>query len=217
MSTAQDNRYYREAGVEIFTDFEQGSELWLRARAGIVTASRFADVIAKGRGQEPSKVRRTYMLELAGEILTGRPAESFQTRYTERGHEMEPDARLQYVERYDVPVALCGFMRRGNIGASPDFLVGDDGLAEVKSRLPKFQIELLLAEKMPSEHYVQCQGQLLVSGRQFVDYISYWPGLPLYVKRIEPDAMWQEMLSTQLEIFSAELLLMVERLKEMQS
>lgn len=202
--------------LQIFTNFEQGSADWFAARCGVITASRFKDVISKGRGSEPSKVRRTYMLELAGEIITGRPAEGFQSRYTDRGHEMEPDARLQYIERYSEPVELCGFMRRGDIGASPDFLVGAEGLAEVKSRLPKFQIELLLANEMPSDHYTQCQGQLLVSGRKFVDYISYWPGLPLYVKRIEPEPQWQDMLSIMLEQFSTELQTMVERLKEMQ-
>lgn len=203
--------------LQIFTDFEQGSQLWFESRVGVITASRFKDVISKGRGSEPSKVRRTYMLELAGEIITGRPTEGFQTRHTDRGHDMEPDARLEYVERYSEPVQLCGFMRRGDIGASPDFLVGDDGLAEVKSRLPKFQTELLLSENMPSDHYTQCQGQLLVSRRKFVDYISYWPGLPLYVKRIEPEESFQDMLSAQLERFRFELFGLVEQLKDMQS
>src|SRR5437879_13785053 len=102
---------------------EQNSEEWLRARAGIPTASQFATVLAKGEG----KTRRTYMLKLAGEIITGEPMENFTNEHTERGHEQEPEARDLYAFQTGEGLYRVAFIRDGRKGASPDCLIGDDG------------------------------------------------------------------------------------------
>ena len=146
--------------LQIF-DCEQGSDAWHEARRGVPTASRFADVLAGGK----QLMRGKYLRTLAGEIITGECAESYSNAHMERGHEMESDAVILYAFEHDVQPMTCGFMRRGRAGASPDRLLGDDGLIEVKSKLPHLQIEVLEANKLPPEHVAQVQGELWISGR----------------------------------------------------
>ena len=198
-------------------DCEQNSPEWHQARAGIVTASEFDSVMAKGRGGEQSKTRRTYMLKLAGERLTGQVSSLWAgNAHTERGHAMEPDARRLYAFARDAMPLPVGFMKRGNVGASPDSLIGDDGLLEIKTKLPHLQLDLLLADEVPSEHMAQLQGQLWVSGRGFVDFVSYWPGLPLFVKRVERDEGYIANLASAVAAFEAELQALVARFSSMQ-
>jgi hypothetical protein len=104
--------------MEIYT-CEQGSEEWFAARLGIPTASQFQTIMAKGRDGGDSKTRRTYMMKLAGEILTGEPMDSFSNEHTERGHEMEPDARNLYAFMRDCEPQCVGFIRNGQKGCSP--------------------------------------------------------------------------------------------------
>jgi hypothetical protein len=124
----------------------QGSPEWIAARAGIPTASKFATVMAAGRGGGESKTRRTYMLTLLGEAMTGVCLEGFKNGHTERGHELEPEARDLYAMIADLEPTPIGFMRRGNVGASPDSLVGDAGLLEIKTKLPHLQLDLILCD-----------------------------------------------------------------------
>lgn len=166
---------------------EQGSEAWYRARAGIPTASMFDAVLAKGRGGGESKTRRTYMLKLIGERLTGQPMESYSNDHMERGKVMEEEARQLYALVRDVEPQPVGFMRRGEAGASPDALIGADGLLEIKTKAPHLQLECILADRLPPEHVAQVQGQLWISGRSWCDFVSYWPGLPLFRTRVERD------------------------------
>ena len=147
-------------------DCEQGSPEWFAARAGIPTASQFATVMASGRGGAESKTRRTYMLKLAGEIITGDPMDSFSNAHTERGHEMEPEARNFYAFRHDVDPQLIGFIRNGNAGASPDSLIGENGLLEIKTKLPHLLIDVTLRGEFPTDHKAQCQGQLWIAERE---------------------------------------------------
>lgn len=198
-------------------DCEQNTPEWHQARAGIVTASEFDSVLSKGRGGEPSKTRRTYMLKLAGERLTGQVSSLWAgNAHTERGHAMEPDARRLYAFAQDRTPLPVGFMKRGNVGASPDSLIADDGLLEIKTKLPHLQLELLLADEVPSEHIAQLQGQLWVSGRAFVDFVSYWPGLPLFVKRVERDEKYIASLAGAVASFEDELQALVSRFSNMQ-
>lgn len=186
--------------VQIF-DCAQNSEAWLEARRGIPTASRFADVLAKGQGI----TRRKYLYTLAGEVLTGEVQPAFATEAMERGHAMEADAVNLYAFERDVEPVTCGFMRRGRVGCSPDRLLGDDGLVEVKSKLPHLQLEVLERATLPPEHKAQVQGQLWVSGRDWCDFISYWPRLPLFVKRIERDEPYIKTLAQAVADFVGEL------------
>lgn len=186
--------------LEIF-DFDQNSTEWFEARRGIVTASRFSDALAKGQGI----TRRKYLLTLAGEAITGECAESYSNAHMERGHLMEAEARDMYAFTRDVEPVSVGFMRRGRIGASPDSLLGSDGLLEIKSKLPHLQLDVLDKGKLPSEHVAQVQGQLLVSGREWADFVSYWPKLPLFCIRVERDEKYIEMLNQALADFVGEM------------
>lgn len=172
--------------LQIF-DCQQGSWDWHQARLGIPTASEFQTIMTKGRSGEPSKTRRTYMLKLIGEVLTGESAEAFSNVHTDRGHEMEGEARDLYAMLRDVEPRQVGFLRRGPVGASPDSLIDDDGLLEIKTKLPHLHLELLLAGELPKEHKAQCQGQLWIAGRQWLDFLSYWPGLPPFLVRVQRD------------------------------
>jgi hypothetical protein len=194
-------------------DCEQGSEAWFAARMGIPTASQFATVMAKGRSGADSKTRSTYMRKLAGEILTGKPMDSFTNGHTERGHEIEPDARNLYAFMRDCEPALVGFIRNGAKGCSPDSLVGNDGMLEIKTKLPHLQIEALELQRVPPEHRAQCQGALWVAEREWIDFVSYWPGLPLLVVREHRDEEYIGQLAEQVDQFNDELAALVERIR----
>jgi len=193
---------------------EQGSDAWHTARAGIPTASEFATVLASGRGGGESVTRRKYMLTLLGERLTGKVADGYSNGHMERGHQMEPDARRFYAFSRDVEPQQVGFMVRDDVGAgaSPDSLVGDRGLLEIKTKLPHLQLDVLLRDEVPSEHSLQLQGQLFISGREFVDFVSYWPGLPLFVKRVYREEPLIARIRIALDEFNAELASLQERI-----
>lgn len=194
-------------------DCEQGSEAWLAARAGIPTSSEFATVMAKGRGGGESKTRRTYLLKLAGEILTGRPMENYSNHHMERGKAMEDEARNLYAFMADVDPQQVGFIRNGDAGSSPDSLVGGDGLIEIKTKLPHLLIDVILQDRLPPEHKAQCQGQLWIAEREWLDFVAYWPGLPLFVKRIHRDDEYIEEMSQAVDQFNSDLRDMVERIR----
>lgn len=194
-------------------DCEQGTEEWFRARMGIPTASEFATVMASGRGGGESKTRRTYMLKLAGEVLTGAPMESFTNEHMERGKEMEEDARRQYAFVRDVELSRVGFIRSGNQGCSPDSLVGDKGLLEIKTALPHILIDRLIKDDFPPEHKAQCQGQLWIADREWIDIAIFWPGLPLYIKRAERDEPYIDEMTKAVATFNAELQAVIEQVR----
>jgi hypothetical protein len=191
----------------VIFDCAQNSPEWHECRRGIVTASRFADVLAKGQGITRSK----YLYTLAGEILTGDVQPSYTNDAMERGHEMEADAVGLYAFERDVEPMTCGFMRRGRAGCSPDRLVGENGLLEVKSKLPHLQLEVLERDDVPPEHKAQVQGQLWVSGRAWCDFVSYWPRLPLFVKRVYRDEKYIETLAQAVADFVGELDALVKK------
>lgn len=192
---------------------EQGTEEWFALRAGIPTASEFSTVIASGRGGGESKTRRTYMLKLAGEIITGRPSEGFSNVHTERGHEMEPEARDMYAFATDTAPELVGFIRNGQKGCSPDSLIGANGMLEIKTKLPHLALDCLLRDDFPAEHKAQCQGALWVAEREWIDLVVYWPGIPLFIKRAYRDEVYIKDLSAAVDTFNAELASMVERIR----
>lgn len=190
--------------LQVF-DCEQGTPEWYAARAGIPTASQFDTVLAKGKGGGESKTRRTYMLKLIGERLTGEPMYSYSNDHMERGKEMESEARDLYSMLADLEPEQIGFMRRGDAGASPDSLVGDNGLLEIKTKLAHLQLDVLLNDELPSEHRAQCQGQLWIAEREWVDFVSYWPGLPLFAKRVFRDEDYIKRLAEAVRAFNAEM------------
>ena len=198
--------------VKIF-DCEQRSPEWWKCRSGIPTASQFATVLAKGRGGGVSKTRHTYLLKLAGERLTGEPMDSFSNQHMERGNAMEEQARNAYAFMRDADPVPVGFIRNGDAGASPDALLGDDGLLEIKTAMPHLLIDILLKDKFPPEHWGQVQGQLWVSGRQWCEIVIYWPGLPLFVRRAPRDEDYIKGLSAEVARFNAELAEVVDKIR----
>ena len=190
--------------LQIF-NCEQGTPEWLQCRAGIPTASQFDTVMAKGKGGGESKTRRTYMLKLIGERMTGTPMDSFSNSHMERGHEMEQQARDLYAMVTETEPQKVGFIRRGDTGASPDSLVGTDGLLEIKTKLAHLQLDVILADKLPTEHVAQVQGQLWIAQREWLDFVSFWPGLPMFKKRIFRDEPYIARLKVEVDDFNDEM------------
>jgi len=198
--------------LEVF-DIDQGSDAWLRARAGIPTASEFATILAKGRSGGESKTRQSYIWTLAGELITGEPTESFSNAHMERGKAMEAQARAMYAFERDARCTPVGFIRNGRAGASPDSLVGETGLVEIKTKLPKLLIECILRDEFPLEHKAQVQGQLWISEREWCDIAVFWPGMPLFVKRAYRDEDYIADLSRAVSIFNAEVDMVVDKIR----
>lgn len=155
---------------------------------------------------------RDLTLLLAAERITGWTDPTFTSDDMWRGIEDEPKARAVYSEHY-APAAETGFMvedRWGfQIGYSPDGLVGDDGLIEIKSRRSKAQLATIIADQVPAENMAQLQCGLLVSGRKWIDYVSFCAGMPLYVKRVLPDAEWFRAIVDAVSAFEERVAAMV--------
>lgn len=200
-------------GCEVF-NCEQGTESWFAARCGVVTASTFSDVMAKGRGGAPSETRRKLLYSTAAEIVSGRPSEGFQgNRYTERGKEWEDEVRSLYSASTDDDVTQVGFIRRGRIGCSPDSCVGDNGGLEIKTHAPHILIPMLERGELPPEHKPQVQGCLLVTGWQWMDFVAYYRGLPPLEVRVYRDLDYLSDLSAALAQFHSEVDTIVARLR----
>ena len=189
----------------------QGSDEWLQARAGRVTASRVADLMAKTKSG-PSASRVNYMAQLISERLTGQPAESFTNAAMRHGTETEPEARAAYEMLTGADVVEVGFIPHPTIdgfGASPDGLVGDDGLIEIKCPNTATHIETLLAEKVPSKYNTQMQVQMLCTDRQWCDFISYDPRLPgdmrIWIQRVHRDDVFCAQIVAEVTKFLAEM------------
>lgn len=189
--------------MRIILDIEQGSADWLAARLGIATASEFDCLLVNGKGEAGfGAAAFSYMNQLIGERITGEAAElPFITRATERGHELEAVARELYESREEVTAENVGIILNHGAGYSPDALIGSSGLIEIKTKLPKFQVDVILADEIPKEHIAQCQGGLWLSEREWIDFISYWPGMPLFVKRAYRDEVMIRKLQERVETF----------------
>lgn len=198
--------------LEIFDQIEQGTPEWHQVRLGIVTASEFATVMAKGKGGGESKTRRTYMLKLIGESLTGEPSENYTNHHMERGKVMEEEARDYYAFITDAPIQRVGFLRKGRIGCSPDSLIDANGMYEAKSKLPHLHLDVLLYDELPPEHKAQCQGSLWVAEREWIDFHSYWPHLPPFIKRVYRDEAYIKTLEKAVNDFIAEMDALKDRL-----
>jgi putative phage-type endonuclease len=192
-------------------EMEQGSEEWAQARCGNVTASRAADVIAVVKKGE-SAARRNYRSELISEILTGIPYPQYVSQEMKWGNDQEPFARAAYELQHDVLVETCGFILHSGIdrfGASPDGLVGDDGLIQIKCPNTATHLSWLMSGVIPVEHMPQMLAEMSCTQRAWCDFVSYDPRLPehlqLYVKRFPRDAKLIAVLEREVEHFNREL------------
>lgn len=186
-------------GLSRYDHIVQGTDEWHDIRRGIVTASVVGQLVtAKTFKPAVNDTSRALTALLVAERITGYTEPTRMTDDMWRGVEDEPRAREKYTEHH-APVAEAGFMileRDGiRLGYSPDGLVGDDGLIEIKSRRQKKHLATILADEVPIENMAQIQAGLLVSGRQWCDYISYCGGMPLWVKRVHPDAKWHTAIT----------------------
>lgn len=247
--------------LQIFRDLEQGSDEWLAARCGIVTASVVGQLVTSrqpsaietdcpecgatavypcvgkrspGPLKTPHPARaaaareldkvigadvtsdtsRGLTMTLAAERITGHVEPAQPSRAMERGTLDEPYARDKYSEHH-APVTELGFMVRQfdgfKIGFSPDGLVHEDGLIEIKSRAQKIQLKTVLANEVPAENLAQIQCGLLVSGRSWCDYVSYSGGMKLWTKRVYPDPDWHAAIIDAVEQFEQTASEMVSR------
>lgn len=196
---------------------EQGTSEWFAARLGIPTASNLDDVLASGRGGGESKTRAKYMRVLVGERMTGEPNPGFKSTAMERGNAMEPEARSAFEISTGLTVVPCGFFRSDEhgFGASPDGLIGEDAVIEIKTKEPHILIDLLERGTFPVEHAKQIQGQLWATGRARCHFVAYWPRLPLFHCIVERDEALIERIAAAVVEFNAEAATLETKLKGM--
>jgi hypothetical protein len=211
------SRWGNKLSLKIFTDLEQGTPEWLAARCGIPTASVIGQLITpKTVKPAANDTARALVMTLVAERITGHVEEVFPNRDMERGTLSEPFARDLYSEHY-APASEVGFMVRDfggyKIGFSPDGLIGDDGLLEIKSPRQKKHLATILSDEVPLEHMAQCQTGLLVSGREWIDFTSYNGGMPLWTKRVYPDIRWHLAIKEAVEALEAVAEVMIDNYK----
>ena len=199
---------------------EQGSQEWLAARAGSLGASQVADAIARTKSGWGAS-RASVMASLITERLTGKPAETYTNAAMAWGTQTEPDARAAYEFMRDVDVELVGIVKHPRIigsHASPDGLVGDNGLIEIKCPSSSTHIETLLTGAIPGKYMTQMMWQMACTGREFCDHVSFDPRLPtsmqLWIKRVERDPRAISELEEQVQEFLAELDAKVKALRD---
>ena len=165
--------------MNIITTCEQGSPEWLSLRLGKVTASRIKEVIANGRGNAPSKMAESYLMELVAEILTGESKPFFENDAMRWGTEKEEEARAVYsIKNSRFDIEEVAFIEHSEfIGVSPDGLVGDDGLIEIKCPNTTTQLKRALSDNYSKDYNAQIQMQLWVSERDWCDFVSFDPRL----------------------------------------
>lgn len=198
--------------MEIFDSIEQGSAEWHELRRGIPTASMFKTLMAK---TDKRAGRSTYLYKLAGERITGELAESYSNEAMEAGKRDEPELRRDYAFLRDCTPREVAFVRNGKCGCSPDALIGEDGVLEIKRTAPHLLIPMLLEPaKFPTMHYAQCQGALMVTDRKWCDLLVGHPKMPKpLIIRAERDEPYIQELRNEVDIFDLELRRLVEKLK----
>lgn len=177
--------------VTIYNELEQGSQAWIDARCGLLTASVVGRLITPTLKLAENDTSRGLALTLAAERITGHVEYVYPSFEMQRGTDDEPYARDAYAAHFGVDVEEVGFITREFdrfiLGFSPDGLVGTDGLIEIKSRNARAQLSTILADKVPTANMMQIQCGLFLTGRKWLDYVSYSQGLPLWTKRVTPD------------------------------
>jgi len=189
----------------------QGSPEWFAQRLGHVTASRMSDVLAKGKSVE-AVTRQKYKMQIIAERISGQVAESFTNAAMQWGTEHEPFARIRYEADKGVFVDEAEFYTHPTIkwlGASPDGLVGEDGLIEIKCPNTQTHLGYLLEQKVPPAYVNQIQTQLWVTGRAWCDFVSHDPRVPerlqLLVVRMERDEKLISVMEAEVKRFLIEV------------
>ncbi len=199
-----------------FFDVEQSSSEWFELRRGVATASRFSKIITPGG--KPSGQRKKLICEIISEQMSMIPperVETFSNRAMQWGQAAEAEARRYFEMTREVTVTNGGFCLShcGRFGSSPDGLIGDDGVLELKAPMGNTQAEYLIDGGLPDEYKPQCHGHLVVTGRDYCDFLSYSVGLPPLLVRVVPNEYTKE-LRIALEIFWTDLQEAISRVKE---
>lgn len=200
--------------LHIYDQLEQGSPEWHDQRRGMVTASVVGRLVTPTLKVAANDTSRALTTTLVAERITGWTEDTPMTSDMWRGVECEPLARDLYSIHHQAATEV-GFMVRDDwgfeLGYSPDGLVGDDGLIEIKAPRAKTHLNTILNNQVPAHYMAQLQAGLLVSGRNWIDFVSYCGGMPLFVKRVEPDPAWHTAIVAAVETFEQTATEMVTR------
>ena len=198
----------------IHLDLQQGSDEWYQARCAIPTGSGFSKIITSAG--KASTQADAYMNEIIAQILIGKPVQVFQkTEWMERGNELEQEAADMYEFMNDEQVEKCGFFLHDDkiAGASPDRLVGDKGLLEIKCPAPHTHVKYLLRQSVDSSYIPQVQGQMWVAEREWCDWFSYYPDMQPVQVRVERDDAYIAAMEKAVSEFHEKLQAKLEKLK----
>lgn len=195
-------------------EIQQNTSEWEKARLGIPTSSNFDKLITTDG--KPSKQRTKYMYQLAAERITSVKEDTYNNKHMLRGIETEKEARAFYelITSQEVKtVGICYPDKKKLCACSPDGLVGEDGLVEIKCPTSPVHIGYLLGGEVPKDYWQQVQGQLLVTGREWVDFFSFYPGIKPLRLRVVPDKKFIKALKIELEVFVKELEELTEKIR----
>lgn len=200
----------------IISEFAQGTDEWMQERVGIPSASSFDKVFTMAG--KPSAQAEAYMNTLVAEYFLGEKESIYQTDAMARGIELEAQARAAYEFVNEVDVLEVGFCFKDDerlVGCSPDALVSYDGLLEIKCPKASTHVGYLLAGKLPSTYWNQVNGQIWVTGREYCDFISYYPGLPNFEIRVEREQKTMDMIENEVNAFIEKMLAKRAAIKEL--
>ncbi|HEV7352552.1 MAG TPA: YqaJ viral recombinase family protein [Brevundimonas sp.] len=200
--------------IKIHDSFIQGSDQWLAARCGLLTASEMKLIVTPTLKAASNDKERSHLYELLAQRITGYVEPHYVSDDMLRGRDDEIEARHLYAERYH-PVTEVGFITNNRwgftIGYSPDGLVGEDGLIECKSRRQKYQVQTLVDREVPAEFVLQLQTGLLVTERRWIDFVSYCGGMPMVAIRVFPDPIIQAAILDAASAFEGRLAAALEQ------
>jgi hypothetical protein len=189
-------------------NIEQGSPEWHDLRRGVLTSTAIKTLITPTGKLADNDKTRAHVYEVAAQRITGRTEDSYLSFDMMRGHTEEILARDLYSHAYE-PVTQCGFITNDSlgfaVGYSPDGLVGDDGIIEIKSAKAKIQVQRIVDGQCPDEHYAQVQTGLWVTGRKWCDFISYSNGMKMMVVRVIADPAYHALIEQAAHAFEAKV------------
>ena len=198
----------------LILDIPQGSDEWLKARAGSISASNFNKILTPTGKRTDGKVRKDYLYQVAAERISGEPeGDGFKSTWMERGNELEADARLWFEEKFSVLVEQVGLVYmddRKVISCSPDGLLGEEGL-EIKCPKASTHIAYLDAGKVPTIYIPQIQGSMMVTGFDSWNFLSYHPSIKPLTQVVYRDEKYIALLREAVEEANAEVEAIVER------
>jgi len=199
--------------IKIHENLIQGSDEWHQARCGLLTASEMNLAITPTLKISDNDKTRAHLYELAAQRVTAYTEPHYINDDMLRGQDDEIFARAEYSEKYE-PVTECGFVTNDRwgftLGYSPDGLVGDDGVIEIKSRRQKYQLQTIVDDKMPDDYMLQVQTGLMVSEREWCDFISYCGGMPMFTKRVYADETIQTAIINAATAFEEKIKKIIE-------